>query len=334
MSGLRRTQLYRAILGFLAEEGGPVELDVICAETGAQSYHLKMLEQRELISFSREEIVRDPLAEMLYTPDTPPLLLPDQQAAWEELAGHLAKNHHGQARRAPAPVLLLGVTGSGKTELYLRATAQVLDRGQQALILVPEISLTPQTVRRFMVRFPGRVGLWHSQMSRGERYDTWQRVRSGEIDVIVGARSALFTPFPDLGLIVIDEEEDVSYKQSRQPYYHARETAAALARLTGALLVLGQRDALAGGLRAGAGGPLSVDHAGAADRQSQPPGGRLAARASPAPEPLSTRGVRAARMYDCAAAGADRRYAGGVAGGQSIHLQRGAAIGGDAGVSA
>lgn len=239
MSGLRRTQLYRAILSFLAEEGGPVELDVICAETGAQSYHLKMLDQRELISFSREEIIRDPLAEMLYTPDAPPLLLPDQQAAWEELAGQLAKQHHDQARRAPAPVLLLGVTGSGKTELYLRATAQVLDRGQQALILVPEISLTPQTVRRFMVRFPGRVGLWHSQLSRGERYDTWQRVRSGEIDVIVGARSALFTPFPNLGLIVIDEEEDVSYKQSRQPYYHARETAAALARLTGALLILG-----------------------------------------------------------------------------------------------
>ncbi|NBD35420.1 MAG: DEAD/DEAH box helicase, partial [Chloroflexi bacterium] len=239
MSGLRRTQLYRAILSFLEEEGGPVELDVICAETGAQSYHLKMLDQRELISFSREEIVRDPLADLITTPDAPPLLLPDQQAAWEELAGHLTKQRHRKARRAPAPVLLLGVTGSGKTELYLRATAQVLDRGQQALILVPEISLTPQTVRRFMVRFPGRVGLWHSQMSRGERYDTWQRVRSGEIDVIVGARSALFTPFSDLGLIVIDEEEDASYKQSRQPYYHARETATALARLTGALLIMG-----------------------------------------------------------------------------------------------
>ncbi len=92
-------------------------------------------------------------------------------------------------------MLLLGVTGSGKTEIYMRATAEVLAQGRQAIILVPEISLTPQTVRRFAVRFPGKVGLWHSGMSPGERYDTWQRMRDGEISIIVGARSALFAPF-------------------------------------------------------------------------------------------------------------------------------------------
>ena len=107
------------------------------------------------------------------------------------------------------------------------------------MILVPEISLTPQTVRRFVVRFPGQVGLWHSGMSEGERFDTWRRVRSGDVSVVVGARSALFAPFPNLGLIVLDEEEDTGYKQGSAPYYHAREVAEKLAEMTGALLILG-----------------------------------------------------------------------------------------------
>ena len=232
LAGLRDVVLYRRILEFLAGETQPVEVDVVYAETGAKHYHLKMLVERALIAFSHEEVLRDPLAEMIFTPDRPPVLIPEQQAAWEAIEPLLQET-------AVAPILLLGVTGSGKTELYMRAAAQVLARGRQALILVPEISLTPQTVHRFAVRFPGQVGLWHSAMSDGERFDTWRRVRSGDIAVVVGARSALFAPFPNLGLIVMDEEEDTSYKQSRAPYFHTRDVAEELARRRGALLILG-----------------------------------------------------------------------------------------------
>ncbi len=239
---------YREILGFLEDEEQPVEVNVVYAETGAELYQLKTLVRRGLASFSRQEVIRDPLAERIYTPEVPPPLTPDQQAAWEVIQAELTVDSHlplskdlerGTEEVRLPPILLMGVTGSGKTELYLRATAEVLAQGRCALILVPEISLTPQTVRRFAVRFPGQVGLWHSGMSEGERYDTWRRARQGDIKIVVGARSALFTPFPRLGLIVLDEEEDTSYKQKRRPYYHAREVAEELARCTGALLILG-----------------------------------------------------------------------------------------------
>ncbi len=233
LAGLQLTDLYRTILNFLEGEDEPVEVSVVRAETGAEGYHVRKLEERGLISSTRREVVRDPLAEMIFTPDTAPQLAQGQQKVWQQLTRAL------QPGEAKPPVLLLGVTGSGKTEIYLRATAEVLKQRRQALILVPEISLTPQTVRRFLVRFPGKVGLWHSGISTGERYDTWRRVRSGDLSVIVGARSALFAPFPALGLIAMDEEEDTSYKNARSPYYHTRETAEQLARMTGALFLMG-----------------------------------------------------------------------------------------------
>ena len=232
MKGLKQTERYLAVLEFLEREAGPVELEVIRAETGVQTEQLKTLQKRGLLAFSSAELVRDPLTDKIFVPTTPPPLLPDQQQVWDTLAEALET-------ASPVPTLLLGVTGSGKTEIYLRLTERVLAQGRQALILVPEISLTPQTVRRFMLRFPGKVGVWHSAMSEGERYDTWRRARQGDLQVLVGARSALFTPFPHLGLIVLDEEEDSSYKQSQPPMYHAREAAEKLAQLTGAQLLLG-----------------------------------------------------------------------------------------------
>jgi primosomal protein N' len=138
--------------------------------------------------------------------------------------------------------LLHGVTGSGKTEIYLRAIEATLAHGRQALFLVPEIALTPQTIRRVAARFPGQVGVIHGSLSEGERYDTWRRARDGLIGVVVGARSALFTPFPDLGLIILDEEHDHSYKQgagTQHPYYHAREVAEQMMRQRDGLLILG-----------------------------------------------------------------------------------------------
>ncbi len=232
LKGLRKLELYNAILDFLEGEREPVEEVVVLAETGAKSTHLRMLERRGLLRRGSVELMRDPLAEIVRTPDRPPPLLPDQAAVWDELRAMLDEPQ-------PRPALLLGVTGSGKTELYLRATAHVLAQGRQALILVPERSLTPQTVRRFVLRFPARVAVWHSGMGEGTRYDTWRRLRAGEVQVVVGTRSALFVPLERLGLIVIDEEEEGSYKSPRRPYYHARDVAEALARRMGALLLLG-----------------------------------------------------------------------------------------------
>ena len=136
--------------------------------------------------------------------------------------------------------LLFGVTGSGKTELYLRALDWVARQGRRGIVLVPEISLTPQTIERFAGRFPGRVAVLHSHLTPGEQLDEWRRIRDGEFDVVIGARSAIFAPQPDLGLIVLDEEHEWTYKQHEQaPLYHARDAALRLAEITGAAVILG-----------------------------------------------------------------------------------------------
>ena len=146
---------------------------------------------------------------------------------------------HAVAQGDGSAVLVDGVTGSGKTEVYLRAIEPVLASGRRVIVLVPEISLTPQTVARFRGRFGDRVAVMHSRMSRGERYDQWDYIRSGQARVIVGARSALFTPVRDLGMIIIDEEHESSYKQDSAPRYHARTVAEWMAKRHGATLVLG-----------------------------------------------------------------------------------------------
>ena len=135
--------------------------------------------------------------------------------------------------------LIHGVTGSGKTAVYIELIAYALERGQQAILLIPEISLTYQNVLRFYQRFGDRISILHSRLSQAERYDQFERARNGEIDVMIGPRSALFTPFPDLGIIIIDEEHEDSYRSETTPRYHARETARKRAQLEGAQLVLG-----------------------------------------------------------------------------------------------
>ena len=135
--------------------------------------------------------------------------------------------------------LLHGVTGSGKTEVYLRSLAHAISRGKRGIVMAPELSLTPQTIDRFSRRFPGQVAVQHSGLSAGERFDQWWRIKEGDYGVTIGARSAVFAPQPDLGLIVIDEEHEPTYKQDDAPRYHAREAALKLADLTGAVVVLG-----------------------------------------------------------------------------------------------
>ena len=227
----------QAIVRFLIQTFEPVDVSWVYAESGGNLSDLRYLEERGLVALGESEVWRDPLENADYLPLEPPILTRDQEAVWEQICAGIRE---AQAGRTPPPYLLHGVTGSGKTEIYLRAVAEVLSLEKQAIVLVPEIALTPQTVRRFLSRFPGNVGLMHSGLSTGERYDTWRRARQGELGVIVGPRSALFAPLPCLGLIVVDESHDDSYYQSEnQPYYHAREAAVAYARLTGAVCLLG-----------------------------------------------------------------------------------------------
>ena len=143
------------------------------------------------------------------------------------------KNHQ------PKTYLLHGVTGSGKTEVYMELIARTVAQGKQAIVLIPEIALTYQTVMRFYNRFGERVSILNSRLSLGERFDQYQRAKNGEIDVMIGPRSALFTPFSNLGIMIIDEEHETSYKSETVPRYHAREVAAKRAELCGATLVLG-----------------------------------------------------------------------------------------------
>ncbi len=136
-------------------------------------------------------------------------------------------------------ILLKGVTGSGKTEVYLQVIQEALSRGKDAIVLVPEIALTPQTVERFKSRFGNSVAVWHSQLSLGERFDEWQKIYQGDVKIVVGARSAVFAPFQNLGLIIIDEEHETSYKQTDQVKYHARDVAIKRAELQNAVTLLG-----------------------------------------------------------------------------------------------
>jgi len=165
-------------------------------------------------------------------PEPPPPLTAAQSAAVAPLLEAIAQGRHLR-------MLLHGVTGSGKTEVYLAAIAATLAQGRQAIVLVPEISLTPQTVRRFAARFPARLAVIHSALSPAERAEQWRRIRGGEAAVVVGSRSAVFAPLPRLGLIVVDEEDAAAYKQDRVPRYHAVETALELGRLCAAVVVLG-----------------------------------------------------------------------------------------------
>lgn len=226
-----------AALRFLNSEAMPVNVSWVYAASGTSLPDLERLAEIGLIQLSETEIWRDPLRDFQFQSQVPPQLTPDQEHALETIAKGLQSCIQGSI---PKPCLLHGVTGSGKTEIYLRAVELALSLGKQAIILVPEIALTPQTVRRFLERFPGKIGLVHSQLSMGERYDTWRRARAGLLPVIIGPRSALFTPLPEPGLIILDECHDGSYYQEETlPAYHAVDTALEYARQTHSVIVLG-----------------------------------------------------------------------------------------------
>ncbi|MEK7949240.1 replication restart helicase PriA [Luteolibacter soli] len=205
------------------------------------SASVKSLAKQELVRLIEEEVRRDPEADGIeeILPDSPLPLNDEQEAALKVVLESL---NAPSSSTPSSPILLHGVTGSGKTEVYLQAARATLDLGKTVLVLVPEISLTPQTVRRFRARFAGiqeQVAVLHSNLSQGERFDEWHRIRKGIARIVIGARSAVFAPLPDLGLILVDEEHENTYKQDQIPRYHGRDVAVLRAALENCTIVLG-----------------------------------------------------------------------------------------------
>ncbi|MFC1948059.1 primosomal protein N' [Chloroflexota bacterium] len=231
----RRTQKQAALYEFLKEKGEPVLVSEALRLTGFTRSTLDSLIKKGLVMIEQVEVRRDPLSGNTVNLSFPLTLTRDQVAAFNSICESLLRG----TKQPPDIFLLHGVTGSGKTEIYLQSLAETIKQGKRGIVLVPEISLTPQTIERFASRFPGRVAILHSQLSLGERYDEWRRIREGQADVVIGPRSAVFAPQPDLGLIILDEEHEWTYKQQDNPRYNARNVAVRLAELTGATVILG-----------------------------------------------------------------------------------------------
>ncbi|MCX6003865.1 MAG: primosomal protein N' [Chloroflexi bacterium] len=227
-----------ALLKLLSEQSSPWSLAEAKLKVSCDKLTADALVQKGLASIIYIEVRREPLAHYNITPSEPLNLTSAQESVLKPIQSSL-KEAGGEITR-PTVFLLHGVTASGKTEIYLQALAEAVKLGKRGIVLVPEIALTPQTIERFSARFPGRVAILHSQLSLGEQFDEWQRIRNGEVDVVVGPRSALFAPQPNLGLLIIDEEHEWTYKQHDQsPRYHARDAAIKLAELTGVVVILG-----------------------------------------------------------------------------------------------
>ncbi len=222
----------RSIVEFI-EEREKVSASDIKNIFGNAAGHLKWLEKNGIVDTEKREIIRDPFAAIKADKKPVPKLTPEQKKAFSEIKKAVASGKF-------SPFLLHGVTGSGKTEVYLRAIEEVRKNGGQALVMVPEISLTPQLVQRFRSRFGDSVTVMHSLLSEGERFDSWRRIKSGAAEIVIGARSSIFAPFSNLGLIVVDEEHERSYKQEdKQPCYNARDLAVVLGQKVECPVVLG-----------------------------------------------------------------------------------------------
>ena len=191
---------------------------------------IKLLEKKGCISIFKKKVCRDPFGDSV-VPDTPPTLTEEQEKAVREIMGSPENNF--------ATYLLAGVTGSGKTEVYMRLASEVIRQGKSVLVLVPEIALISQMEHRFRARFGEQIAVLHSGLSAGERYDQWMRIMNGEVAIAVGARSAIFAPFSHIGMIIVDEEHDTSYKQEHELLYNARDIAVLRAKLMNAVALLG-----------------------------------------------------------------------------------------------
>ena len=234
MKGTRFKARIRLLEALLAEENeGKLPSSYCTKELGMTASVLGYFLENQIVAVKTDQLYRSAVTEAEKIPaQAPSVLNPAQQMAVQTILKEWEKE-------VPRPVLLHGVTGSGKTQVYMELIQNVLDQGKQAVVLIPEIALTYQTVRRFYGRFGDKVSVINSRLSQGERYDQFKRAKQGEVQVMVGPRSALFTPFGRLGLIIMDEEHEPSYKSENSPRYHARETAIRRGRMEGAHVVLG-----------------------------------------------------------------------------------------------
>jgi primosomal protein N' (replication factor Y) len=228
----KQARKQREVIQYLLRDPTEIPLPTLLVATGASRQTINALVERGMLQMEEREQYRDPYRDTLIQATVPLALTDEQQQAFQTILQPITNEQY-------QTVLLHGVTGSGKTEIYLQSIEEVLRLGKEAIVLVPEISLTPQLVERFKGRFGDRVAVLHSRLSAGERYDEWRKIRKGEVQVAIGARSAIFAPFTKLGLIIMDEEHESSYKQEESPRYHAREIARWRAQFHQATLVLG-----------------------------------------------------------------------------------------------
>ncbi len=226
-----------ALLNFIVRQPKAVSLAEVRQQVNSDQSVARALVRKGLITAQHVTVKRQPIAYQGIVPSAPLPLTAAQEAALKAIRSHRHQIDRGDT--APSVFLLHGVTGSGKTEVYLQALAEVVRRGKRGIALVPEIALTPQAIERFATRFPHKVAVLHSKLSLGEQFDEWHRISHGEFDVVIGSRSAIFAPQPDLGLIIIDEEHEWTYKQDRSPHYHTRQVALKLAELSSAVVILG-----------------------------------------------------------------------------------------------
>ena len=224
-----KARLFRALID--ADDGARLEYSFVTGKLSVSAATIRALEQSGFIEVITQSGYRNPVEHM--SVDTyDKVLNAAQQSVVDAIEGDIAAGLRNT-------YLIKGVTGSGKTEVYMELIAHCIQSGRQAIVLIPEIALTYQTVMRFFARFGNRVSIINSRLSNGERYDQFERAKNGDIDIMIGPRSALFTPFSNLGLIIIDEEHENSYKSESVPRYHAREVAIEYARMSDAIVVLG-----------------------------------------------------------------------------------------------
>jgi len=231
----KRAHRQADLIEFLAEQDHPVPVSKLVKRTGVSHATVRALADKGILKLSEVEVLRDPFSDTaleLWGTPTPFKLTPEQQAAYDAIVAAVDSQQY-------ATFLLKGVTGSGKTEVYLQVIDRVLRAGRDAIVLVPEIALTPQIVGQFRSRFGDLVALFHSALPIGERYDQWRRVYRGDARIVVGPRSAVFAPLKNLGIVVVDEEYEPTYKQNDVPRYHARDVAIMRANRANAVVVLG-----------------------------------------------------------------------------------------------
>lgn len=237
MTKLRKSAPMQArVIEMIQAREGNATLSELRKEFPRALQAVHVLVKKDIVTRSEVRVERDPFHDEEYIATTALELTEEQQEAHERVMRAL------ETQQESKPMLLHGVTGSGKTEIYLRAIARVLELNKTALVLVPEISLTPQTIERFKARFSERrqkIAVLHSHLSDGERHDEWYKIHEGRADVVIGARSAIFAPLENLGIIIVDEEHEPSYKQEEMPRYHARDLAVVRAKMEGCACLLG-----------------------------------------------------------------------------------------------